>query len=60
MEEEYRCIICDKPAYPGGFVGSIKDISVSFCRSHVDSCTEKCESCVHAGTCKISMLSLRN
>ena len=53
MTEKHACIICNKPIGSKGFVGTIKDMSVSFCEEHADGCKERCDSCVQAEDCPI-------
>ena len=51
MEKEHSCIICGRPTGHERFIGSIKDIGVSFCRKHVEECKQNCDNCIHASTC---------
>jgi len=51
MASECKCIICGKPVSENGFIGTIKDISVSFCEEHAKDCKTSCDVCVHAETC---------
>ncbi len=49
---ETRCIICGKPVGENGFVGTVKDMKVTFCEEHVNVCKSDCESCVYYTKCK--------
>ena len=51
--EVHRCIICNRAIGPDGFIGTIKDMSVSFCREHAESCKRECEKCVHSVKCPV-------
>jgi hypothetical protein len=53
MENNQKCIICSRPIGTGGFIGTIKDMSVSFCKEHADSCKRECERCMHAVDCPV-------
>jgi len=51
MKNEYRCMICGGALEDDGFVGTIGDISVSFCRKHAGQCVGKCDTCAYRVKC---------
>ncbi len=54
MDSSPVCIICGKQVGENGFIGTIKDISVTFCEEHARDCQSSCESCVHSSRCPVS------
>ncbi len=54
MQGKHRCIICGSPVEEGGgFLGTIRGISVVFCKEHAEECEEKCETCAHSDKCPV-------
>lgn len=51
-EKGHSCMVCGKPIGKDGYMGTIKEMSVMFCREHANSCLENCDKCVHASACK--------
>jgi len=53
MGHIHTCIICGEPIGKEGFLGTIKDMSVAFCKEHNKTCKMNCDTCVNASNCPI-------